>query len=244
MKAEHRRELHTNALADRMGRMVQQVKSGPSRRAILWIVVAVVVVAVWIGLTIYWNNKRATMSSLWTDVGDGNLTIANRQGTISANPWLTEYKDSNPALAARFQIAWTILWDQGLRNLANPQSMKALESISRAEVLFKDLAEECKDDPVLGPEAAYALAVIEETRAVGGRPFLDKALTMYKGVQSKYKDSAAGKAAGERAQYIEKNRAAVEDFYLAMDRSLPLLGAYQALKMGKQKLPEGLPEKE
>jgi len=228
MKAEHRKELQTNALADRMGRMVQRVKTGPSRRSVLWIVLAVLVVVIYVGLTIYWNGKRATMSGLWAEVGDGHLTMRAKEG-IALSPWIAEYQGTNPALAARYQIAWTILWEQGLKRMAADPA-RALDSITNAEKTFAALGEECKDDPVLAPESAYALAVIEESRAVEDRANLDKAIARYKAVQSKYKDSAAAKAAAERVDYLEKNRGPVEDFYAFMNQHLSLFGMRQPME--------------
>ena len=45
MKAEHRKELETNVLADRMGRVVQKIRTRPQRRVVLYVVGGVVAVA-------------------------------------------------------------------------------------------------------------------------------------------------------------------------------------------------------
>jgi len=224
MKAEHRKELHTNALADRMGRMVQQVKTGPSRRAVLWLILALIAVVVFVGWTIYSNNKRNTMSQMWADVGEDSITSYSRVDTpqgaryrLVLVPLLKEYQDANPGLAARYQLAWATFWEQGLKQMG-VNAAQALDTLDGAEKMFSDLSEECKDDPVWGPEAAYALAVIQESRTVKERTALDKAITRYRGVQSKYKDSALGKSAAQRAEYLEKNRDRVEDFYGVMNR--------------------------
>jgi hypothetical protein len=218
MKAEHRKELQTNALADRMGRMVRRVKTGPSRRGILWMAVGVVALIGVLWWVIAANNRRTALSEQWMEVGAQEFLTPGRDGQLHPNPMIFG-NPGNPELAARFQIAWAQLWELGLRRLAaEPNS--ALRSIDASAKDFLRLSEECKDDPVLGPEAAYALAVIEETKTAEDLEYLDKAIRRYKGVQSKYPDSAAGKAAGRRAEYLEKNRTQVAEYYLFINQHL------------------------
>src|SRR6516164_3425961 len=65
MKAEHRKELHTNLLADSMGKLVQKVKSPTSTRAVvLWVIVGLVVATV--GFWLYSVNRASdTAGALW-----------------------------------------------------------------------------------------------------------------------------------------------------------------------------------
>ncbi len=221
MKAEHRKELQTNLLADRMGRMVQRARTRPSRRTVLWLMLAIVAVIIFVGFRIYQNNQRATVSTNWMLLGEEYITSANAKGMITQNPWVVEYRDTNPGLAARYQFAWVRLWDQGLKHLiGNPQ--RALVNLKESEKEFLNLSEDCKDDPILAPEAAYALAVIEESKTVEDRANLDKAILRYKSLASRFKDSAAGKAAAQRADYLEKNRGPVEEFYMFMHQQVPV----------------------
>src|SRR5438128_2541081 len=44
MKAEHRKELETNILADKMGKFITGAKTGPSRGSVRYLVIAAVVV--------------------------------------------------------------------------------------------------------------------------------------------------------------------------------------------------------
>jgi hypothetical protein len=245
MKAEHRKELQTNALADRMGRMVQRMKSKPDRRSVLWIVLAIGFAIVLIAFVFYRNNQRNTLSANWVDFAEGRLFGITRDNKIARMPLLSDYSTTKPGVAARFQLAWTFLWDRGLKFLgANPNI--ALENIAQAEKSFAQLAEECKDDPVLVPEAEYALAVIEESRAVMDREFLDKAISRYKAVESKHKESAAGKAAGQRARYLADNRGPVEEFYVFMQQNTALFRSLEKMQQEQPppKEPEKLPEKD
>src|SRR5262249_5781223 len=88
MKAQHRRELHTNLLADRMGRLVRNVQSAPkSTSIILW---SFVVLAA--GTFIIWEyaarSSQGSRSALWARVdialhnpqeGTGQLDNAAKQ---------------------------------------------------------------------------------------------------------------------------------------------------------------------
>jgi len=239
MKAEHRKELHTNLLADRMGRMVQRVRSRPSRRSVLWILLALVVVVVLVGWTIIANNKRSLMSGLWADLGEEHIAGYTEKGQWATMPWVRDYRDTNPGLAARYQLAWVFLWEEGLKQMGS-DPVRALKGLEFVEKTFSELGYECKDDPILGPEAAYALAVIEESRAVKDPAALNKAVTRYRGVQTRYKDSAAGKAAARRAEYLEKNRDRAEGFYMVMNRHYDMIERQQAamLPPGAEKVPQ------
>jgi hypothetical protein len=234
MKAEHRKELQTNALADRMGRMVQRIKTRPKRRSVLWMVAIAVLAVVGIGYYISLNNKRNTMSLLWVNLGEQNLTMVSKRGQIDVSPWVLEYGNTNPALAGRFAIAWSVLWKQGLQRLATSDYTDAMKTIANSQKTFEQLQEACKDDPILAPEAGYALAVIQETLAVEDRDHLDKAIQRYKDVESKFKTSAAGKAAGQRAKYLEENRIQVGEFYASLQATV---GIFQPLNRNKIELP-------
>ena len=90
MKAEHRRELQTNALADRMGRVVQRIKAPPDRRSLLWIIAAVAVVIGTLIVILYYNNKRATNSHLWTEVEENSAIKPLRKGGFELSESLRE----------------------------------------------------------------------------------------------------------------------------------------------------------
>jgi hypothetical protein len=105
--------------------------------------------------------------------------------------------------AARFQIAWIVYWEEGVRMIgANPAgAMKALkEASTRYEALAKECAE--ADDKIFEPQALLGVAVCEETRAVQDLTFLNRAKESYGKILSvhegKYKDSAEGIFAQKR----------------------------------------------
>jgi hypothetical protein len=216
MKAEHRKELQTNVLADRMGRLVQGMKTRPPRRAFVYVIAGV---AVLVALVIFNNTRQSAAEELsrqWLMLEDGY------KGYLDVLQ--SEHKDTNAGKAARFQYAWVLTWDVGLKRMA-ADPVQALDALDIAEKRYRQLAEECKDDPVWEPEALYAIAIIEESRAVHAETrdkHLEKALAMYKKLANEHKDSAHGKTARKRAQILEDKEKSKEvvNFYARLGAQL------------------------
>src|SRR5438105_1396043 len=104
MKAEQRKELETNTLADKMGHMMQRVKTSQRRTYVTYgLIAAAVVVAAWLGYRWY-TSDVAERSMQWVSFYDG------AGGQIDE---LAKLKESNVAKAARFQNAWNEYWNFG-----------------------------------------------------------------------------------------------------------------------------------
>jgi len=216
MKAEHRKELQTNILADRMGRFVQRMKERPKRRVVLYVVLVAVIA---VGLFIF-SKFRSTAaleeSDHWMWLEDG------------FKPYMDElrekYPETNAGKAARFQYAWLALWDVGEKILGdNP--VEALGNLEVAESLYLKLKKDCDGDSIWEPEALYGLAVIEETRAIRLKDraeHLSAALKQYKNLADKHKNSARGKLAQQRAEAIEKRGKEIADFYDQLNTRLDI----------------------
>src|SRR5437762_12584 len=103
MKAEHRKELQTNVLADRMGRLLQRAKGRPKRSTVL---TAFLVVLAILAVTFYFMTRRGREnlnSRLWAEFETGQLaSLADLQ---------KKYPTKEPGKAARFQLAWFQLWE-------------------------------------------------------------------------------------------------------------------------------------
>lgn len=207
MKAEHRKALETNFLADRMGRVVQRIKERPKRRTVLWVGLGVLVL---LAVFIFVMNRRGARreaSRNWMELEDGHRAYVVRL--------IQEAGETNAGKAARFQLAWMRTWDIGLKRLAADPA-GARESLKEAQTIYKQLAEECADDPVFGPEALYNIALIEESLAVEDRDKLATARGQYQKVVEKYKDSAHAKKAEERIKLLEPDSPSyreIRDFY-------------------------------
>jgi hypothetical protein len=218
MKAEQRKELETNILADKMGRAVQRVKTSPRRTVTVYLVVAVAVV---VGLAFSYRWYRQSVeatSELWVKLDEGAMpyigALAREQG------------DTSVGKAARFQIAWLLYWERGIKRLGVDPVGALKEGIDGASKEYKSLANDCKDDPVFEPQALLGIAVCEEAKAVQDRTRLDSAANLYDALakHEKYKDTAEGKfAQGRLDQLRDKNgkiRAEASNTYEDLQRAL------------------------
>lgn len=205
MKAEHRKVLETNTLADRMGQAMQRVKGG---RRSTFLVYVLVVVALLIGLWFFYatmTSSRQETSYRWLRLDDGGLKnlddLANKEGTTPAGK------------AARLQIAWLLYWEKGVKFIGtDPQG--SLQMLKTSGDLYRKLAEDCKDDPLYEPQALLGIAVVEESKAIQDRDFLKKAEEAYKAVieanEGKYKDTVEGKFAQGRIEQLKDNKKRAE----------------------------------
>jgi hypothetical protein len=210
MKAEHRKELETNALADRVGRMVQGMKQAPQKRTVLWLVLAGVVVII---VLFFWRRsvqQAEDNSRNWMVFADG--FGPNLQQLVKEEP------ESSQAKGAEFEYSYSNLRDM-LRFLATEPKL-VLANLDRIEQSYRELAKLCKDDKVLLPEALYAQAVIEETRIIKDDEKWKAALAAYKEVAENHKESAFGKLAAKRVVVLENN-----------DKRRDLLDVYRDLRI-------------
>jgi hypothetical protein len=216
MKAEQRHQLHTNALADRMGRLVQGMKKSPrSNAAVIWVIgaIAVVTLAGW-----YVARGTGGWSAEWVKLdGDNDLT--------SLEAIAQESKGSIPARTARFQKA-RLLLAAGTRHLYGTNRTEAVQSIDEARNLYVDLAAECLDEPLLHQRALMGAAQAEES-LVGvprednpkeNRGSLDRAIGLYEQLANRYPDSYLGKVARQRAGELKAQEAEVGRFYAELTK--------------------------
>ncbi len=167
MKAEHRKELQTNALADSLGRLIQHLKNlrnfsfkdvhAPGYRptgTVLLIGAAVLVVAAAIVAYIVLTKTSTTKSSAeWVRI-DQAANLEDLDSVIQQNA------SSQPTRDARF-IKARYLFTRGQSHLyardfgKNPEDVykEALKDLEDATALYQKLADECKDSPLLAQEA-------------------------------------------------------------------------------------------
>lgn len=202
MKAEHRKELETNALADRMGRLLGNLKEKPQRGTVFWVIGAVLAVVV------------VFMSLRWYRVGkDENSEGWYSYYVYDIKTLNDSYQEKPQGQAIRFEAAWERLWSSMRKIGVDPRGAK--DGIGKAKQEYEELAKEVESDPILAPEALYALAVIEETLALENRRNLDNALERYEEVVTKHKESAYGKLAAARVEALknETTRKEITDLY-------------------------------
>jgi hypothetical protein len=214
MKAEQRKALETNFLADRMGRVVKRMKERPKRSTVLYVVLGLVVVVAILVFVMMRRGAARQASANWVELEDGHRAYIARL--------VQEAGETNAGKAANFQFAWLRMWELGLKRLAADPA-GARDSLKSAQKMYKLLAEQCADDPVLGPEALYNVALIEESLAVEDRDNLKSARKRYQEVVDKYKDSAHAKKAEERVKLLEPDSRSyreIADFYADLQASL------------------------
>jgi hypothetical protein len=224
MKAEQRKQLETNVLADRMGRVVKDLRKGPSRRGLLiWIPVIALFLAAIVYFWIIRPNQLRSTSQLWRTIAVGSH-VQSPGGGQTLRQELLDNKDSTPARVARYQEAWKLLWDDGIRKLYSSSwrgpSPEAVANIFRAELQYEDLYKESKDDPILGPQALYNMAVAQEALAVYEPKFLDTAKSTFETVLNTHNDSVYARKAKERLDvYKDKDKLAeLRSFYGNINR--------------------------
>jgi hypothetical protein len=212
MKAEHRKELHTNALADRLGRLLHGFRDGfhvrPSHMAMLVWGGIIVAVVFFIGWKIYANARARSRSADWLQLDEAS-NFSDLEKIADKNP------GSQPTRMARFQMARVYL-RRGMENFVSSSfdgRKEALADLNEAAKLYGELADEVKDNPVLIQEALLGVAKVKE--AIDE---LDAALAAYDQLVSRYPDSVNGKQAAERAKKLRDNKDQVSTFYKELDK--------------------------
>jgi hypothetical protein len=241
MKAEHRKELETNILADRMGHLIQRIKHRPQRRVFLYVIAGLILA---VALFVFYNMRKsaaADESERWRWLEDGFRPYIDQLKS--------EYKDTNAGKAARFQYAWLAAWGEGMM-LVGASPVEAFRDLEVAEHYYKGLEEDCAGDPVWEVEALYGQAIIEEARALRVKTrsdHIDRARALYEKLADKYKDSAHGKSARKRAKFLKENGKEVAEFYANLESRLDVEGRFfeadQALKERLPKKNEPAPKK-
>jgi hypothetical protein len=194
MKAEERKELETNILADKLGRMVKGAKRGPSRRGIfVFIVVVVAMVAGFIFLQMRRSETQAN-AARWK-----NFLIGIPQFV----------KGSEQDKLVRMRLAHQLMWQEGVNKLLVPNQMKtAMEAIKDAQSKYTEAARVFSEDPLLGGEANFHLGIIHELLCIEDPANTDanfkEAVKYYHKAAKAWKpDSPLGKMAKDRIATLQ-----------------------------------------
>ena len=194
MKAEHRKELMTNTLANRLGEAVQTMKEGPSRNTTLVLIgvgLVVILVLVWRYLA---NSAEEADSARWL-----------RWDELRTPEELQKFADDKDLQGqtvgrlARLAEARKDLHD-GLRDLGGVGTIRkqAQESIQKAAALYDKLADEFTDKPLLHQQVLLGAAKAHESMGD-----YEQAHKFYEQLTQKYKDTALGKDADEQLKRLK-----------------------------------------
>jgi uncharacterized protein HemX len=206
MKAEHRKELHTNALADHLGKFVEGLKAGPKASTVALWVVGILAVGVFIAWRYHAATSAATDSALWVQL-DGANGVEAYQALAKDN------RDTKPARVARLQEA-RALYQQGIQELGY-NADRARQKLEEAGTLYDQLAQECKDEPLLAQEALLGAA-----RAAESCGKLDKALELNQKLAAETPRTFLVEAAEKRLEALKSK--SVEAFYQDFDKRASL----------------------
>jgi hypothetical protein len=217
MKAEHRKELQTNVLADHMGRFLKSMRSGPKTTPIIvWVILglAVGVVAAWL----YFRNSGTPLP--WNELYSVNELSGNALDTKVKD--ISKKNHGTPlSRVARFEQARDLL-RRGQEDLcARPAEARGL--LEKASELYEQLALEATAQPLLAQEALMGAAQAEE-----GRGNLKRAQELYQKLADTYPKSALGEVAKKNAQELEEEFAdgggPKIDFYKKLDAQIAEAG--------------------
>src|SRR5947209_4036753 len=75
MKAEHRKELETNVLAQQLGKAYEGLKQGPSRTTVFYIAAAAAVVLIVVLFRYFTSSSEASSSDKWTKLDEAVFTV-------------------------------------------------------------------------------------------------------------------------------------------------------------------------
>jgi hypothetical protein len=172
MKAEHRKELQTNSLADFLGRTVQGARGGTG---ISWFKVFVVLIVLLAVLLFFWvrSNRTRISAEAWAKIEYGD--------SKSLAELYSESKDTTQGQAALFTLGYGFLWD-GIHQLGDldvGRVQDGLEKVFNAAQVFDELANEVKNDNERLAEAKYHSATAYEALAAFDASNLEKAKNRY-----------------------------------------------------------------
>jgi len=221
MKAEHRKELETNELADFIGRTVETVK-GKSKERASWVPVAAVVGGLALLILAYvWffrgpggGGGAAVMIKI-QEAGDN---VKELEKIAAENPGI-------PARTARYEAA-RIQYQEGLRDLPAPDTRAAaIGKLEAARDLYKQLAAETRDNVILKQEALIQLARAEEALVGAVHPdkpgqaagTLEQAMQYYKAAAEQTPETFQTKAAAARLKVLEEKKSQIEAFYTKLN---------------------------
>lgn len=195
MKAEERKALETNVLADQLGRAMEGLKQPPPRSLLVYLGLAIAAVVLVVAFRWFYRTSLSAESQRWLQVDSAVFT--------EQLDTLLEEKDLKGSLQgstvrlkeARLKLA------QGLRDLgANPAL--AHESLDAAGKLYEELLKSKLIGRVelLEQEALSGAARVNE--AVGE---IDQAVSYYKRLKGTFPKSALGKDAAKQLERLESD---------------------------------------
>jgi tetratricopeptide (TPR) repeat protein len=190
MKAEHRKELTTNALADYLGNALQHAKEGPSQKTLIYGGIVLLVVAIGAAFWYFSSLAKAKDSGRWEQWSglsqDAGATADDKNILAMAEKYPGSFPETRHRLAeldkferenagtaqarlARFQIARLLMKQtdaNGRRSENLDDKKRNLEDekkrLDKAREMYQKLIDESGDVPALAQEAIFNTAKASE----------------------------------------------------------------------------------
>lgn len=219
MKAEQRKELERNALAQKLNDVGSILKNRPSNR--VFVVCGLLVLAA----VIFWAFRHFGTRSSKAE-SDRWLALDKINNVDELDPFIKKNAGTMAARTARFEEARFLL-KRGVENLGSKLPFlgktddkgtrtghdQAIDDLKRSREIYEQLTDLCKDTPILRQEALMNRARAEESLSCTKDGSLDKALALYDQLAKEFPDTFQGEAARKRAEEIRKDPAKVKNFY-------------------------------
>jgi hypothetical protein len=195
MKAEHRKELQTNTLADVLGRTVRNVRSGGT--GLSWtkiIIIAVLVLGVL--LFVWWKRNQANRNAeMWVLLDDNTPKKLEMLGSVDS-------KDTTQGKAAILTSNFGDLFGT-VRLLGSPDLQDiALKNLEIMQARYSDLVKMYAEDPEWQAEAKYGLAVATEGLAAKDPKNLEEAKRTYEELAKGSPNTGFGVLAARRLEQL------------------------------------------
>lgn len=193
MKAEHRKELMTNTLANRLGSAIQGMREGPSRGTMLFLVAAGLILLLVLVWRYFSASAEESASARWLEWD--KLTSPKELEKFAENKDAQEHM---PGRLARLAEARRALYE-GLRNLGDPVvRTEAQKNIRKAADLYDKLADELADQPLLHQQVLMDAAKAHESLGE-----IDQARKFYQQLAQKYAKTSLGEEASKQDKRVE-----------------------------------------
>jgi hypothetical protein len=215
MKAEERKHLKENELAERLGRAWRTVASGSTTSTIIWGVI-LVGLALAIGWRYYSNHAFQSRSAEWSAVERADK-VAELEQIAKDHPGTVVGRVAQFHLN-RYQMAMS------LAQIAGPsgeERVKAADTLATVRDSYADLAKQMSDEPELVEEALMGVAKADEVLAgvpkadnpKEPRESLDTAQQAYAEVARRFPGTYFGEQAAKRAKELEDDKLIIRAFY-------------------------------
>jgi len=191
MKADERKALEKNLLADELDRAIDTIKRGPSMSTVFLAVLLLTLLMAFLAFRYFSRSSESLASERWTKLG--NVVFPEQLNLLLSE---ADLRDTPQAKLAQFKEARLRL-TQGLRDLGT-KGVIAHKNIQEGTEFYEKLTEGTSKWPLLFQEALWGSGKGYE--ALGDLP---KARSFYERLVKEAPNSALGKDAKKQLERLD-----------------------------------------